>query len=529
MAMEATPLVPAEGAARLRSRFLPLPIDDPRLLSHLRLVTVRLRATDPELEVDDLVRSYARQNGACALCRQPTTLDPLPAHPNQPTDPKDRDGGGNWVVCGDWCVDATRLRPHLIAHTLCVEQTSEKKQSIEKEQKGDRDPRQRYTAERRWLEALQRQMLPKTAGADGGADERGEAGASGDAGLDEGAGVVGALLERYVRMAAGIGSIVRRANEPPYAEASRWLDADKTRLEKRCHKTQCCGKWSPASDFPLRRPFKPGQIDSCDFFSCFCPRRTQKKNIHEQKTSYPDEKLMVGMVASQNTQVAEVRVGGAGAVATMRKDVAEATYVMQRRLLPLYVASDTLRAVLPQPPTLPDAHELQWNNQSGECGVCKERLELWELLHWDICNGRWVWMHSRCNPNAWAIYLPGAMLSGPSDDQQVYAERHATDKVFDQTIKAALGAPANTLILMELLEAMRERLINLSEQAFIQTRFGLAAALRTELLNWVGELRTADPEAADRLLQQINQIPHRPPKPPKPPPHALRAKRKRRT
>lgn len=506
--MQAVALLPRDGATlEIRRMFRPLEVDDPRLLARLSELA-RRQQTDEHIvgeKVEALLRSYDNQSGRCAICQRPASLDPVPIGAADTGEP-----------CDDWCLEPTTENDTLaVGHRLCVKLKEERDKRRLADIQAQID---QLSTERRWLLALQQSLEQKeTVEVSGGWE------------------LVEGLYDRYVQIVSGLALVVQLANEPPYSSCSRWRDEQKTLLEKRCHKTLCCDEWRPASDFGLRRPIKSGQLDSNDFFTCFCPHRGKAKADSPRATLKEEKVLPVLGGAKANSPRAMLKAGPvpggrvAGAVlaarrmvseedaagsklgfAERRRELAQSAYSTHRRLLPLYVGSDA-KVVLPSPPAVA-APEQQWVVQGGGCAVCKQKIELHHPLQWDIANGAWCWMHASCNPNIWKPYLAIRPLSELEEHRSLYRARHETDRLFALTVDKVRNSKSCIRIEVEkeLLEALRQRAVHLAEQALVQTRFSGGKALRPEIDKWIAELKLADPAAAASIVVPPNQEPKTP-------------------
>lgn len=492
----AVALRPCQGPVRLREQFQARTIKDERLLNRLTTLASQRASTDPNHSksvfiIDALIKSYVERKNTCSICALPMTLDPISSGQD---------------ICSDWCLGATHIPPYRVAHVFCAER--ERTTSPPPPLAADREvaPGEILREEQESLQSMLVQASQIEKKAIDNDQDKGE--------------VLWMVMARMLELRDEMMDLLRRANESPFCESSRWSDSSKTKLEKRCHKLRCCGEWNPASVMRPRRLFKLGQMDSNDYFDYICPFRGRKharpssefnSTVATAAAAAASEKceLSAAMERAKAMIVAQEEAGCE--FVAERRRMAQETYDQHRRLMQLYVGAGC--SVLLPSPAPAAAEEDQWCVQKGMCAECGRPMELYDLLHWDLCRGAWYWLHARCNRNAWAQLMPRHVLSGPAEYKQLYNQRHNTDALFEQVLCAVLKCskthPLTLPLVYQLLNKLRARLTNLTEQLHIQMRFSPKdGPLKSTFNQLIHTLQSIDPDAAAAAaLAALNDAP----------------------
>lgn len=485
----ATAMKPSESIAKLREKFQLRDVTDDLLLQTLASVSLSLLSRDANVASETLLQSYVDQKGKCALCNLAMAITQ-----------------GSGSGSSDWSIDCTRSPPYQLAHSFCV-QGSATRSNLVGGAAGGGGEVDRLLQERKWIESV----LSLT-----------------DAKLSTGptAPVLKGMLAEFVVIDSRLRDLLREANEPPNSLVSRWQDVQKTRLLKRCHTKLCCGQWNPVSTMRLRRALKPGQMDSSDYFDCYCPARGSSTRVAQKATlvmkpppssfssSANDAKLagaaekLNGMMHAQRES--DLFTSQQELVFTNLTRVANATYEQHRKLLDLYVGSDC-KTLLPSAATA-NAELDQWQRQAHLCGVCGQLMQLYDAIKWDIYCGRWFWMHARCDSNPWAKTLANHVLDTVAEFQHVYVLRHENQQLFDQLVRKLLvrgsdDDDSGDIPWEEILAEMRVRLANLAEQSMIQLRYIKNDKLVADFHMCFEQIKQIDPEilhlAKEAFLQDL--------------------------
>jgi hypothetical protein len=258
----------------------------------------RLEGARSEHVAAALLNRYEKRGGRCALCGLPMTIDVIEPSPGE--------------ICGDWQVSALLPPTHIIprspnapnqesehpdvAHALCASgmRLAQAQGDLVVNRDGGvvlssggiipNSPSLAALSSRGGSGALEASTsTPSSEEAEAWANALLEravpAGcAHGRAPRSADECRVWTALEVYGALYEEFGELIKQINSPPIAinmgyRPEPGADGEIV-LWKRCHATLCCGRWSRVSALRPRRPIRPGQLDSSDYYDCFCSRRT---------------------------------------------------------------------------------------------------------------------------------------------------------------------------------------------------------------------------------------------------------------